>query len=154
MKEVITSALYGTKLKNRVSGVAMSVSNREFLYDNNLEFRNLIDDITKLFKLYKSYIHKNHKNDKSIDMKNGKIELYENDKKKKLSTIVSGFYFSLESKILIDVIYKNYKEDLSLMIHDGFIARKNIDTKELEELVFKETGFVVKYSKELIESGL
>ena len=40
------------------------------------------------------------------------------------------------------------------MIHDGFIARKNIDTKELEELVLKETGFVVKYSKELIESGL
>ena len=154
VKEVITSALYGSKLKNRVSGVAMSVSNREFLYDNNLEFRNLIDDITKLFKLYKSYIHKNHKNDKFIDMENGKIELYENDKKKKLSTIVSGFYFSLESKILIDVIYKNYKEDLSLMIHDGFIARKNIDTKELEELVLKETGFVVKYSKELIESGL
>ena len=154
VKQVITSALYGSKLKNRVSGVAMSVSNREFLYDNNLEFRNLIDDITKLFKLYKSYIDKNHKNDKFIDMENGKIELYENDKKKKLSTIVSGFYFSLESKILIDVIYKNYKEDLSLMIHDGFIARKNIDTKELEELVFKETGFVVKYSKELIESGL
>lgn len=154
VKEVITSALYDSKLKNKKSKVSMSVSNRKFLYENNLEFKNLIDDITELFKLYKSYIDKNRKNDKSIDMGNGKIELYENDKKKKLSTIVSGFYFSLESKILIDVIYKNYEEDLSLMIHDGFIARKDIDTKELEELVFKETGFIVKYSKELIESGL
>lgn len=154
VKQVITSALYDSKLKNEESGVSMSVSNRKFLYENNLEFKNLIDDITELFKLYKSYIDKNRKNDKSIDMGNGKIELYENDKKKKLSTIVSGFYFSLESKILIDVIYKNYEEDLSLMIHDGFIARKDIDTKELEELVLKETGFVVRYTKELIQSGL
>lgn len=154
VKEVITSVLYGSKLENIKSEVSMSVSNRKFLYDNNLEFKNLIDDITELFKLYKSYIDKNHKNDKFINMPNGKIELYENNKRKKLSTTVSGFYFSLESQILLDVIYKNYKEDLSLMIHDGFIARKDIDTKELEELVLKETGFVVKYSKELIKPDL
>jgi hypothetical protein len=154
VKEVITSALYGSKISNKKSKVAMSKSNRDFLYNNSLEFKNLIDNITELFKLYKSYIDKNHKNDRFINMPNGKIELYENNKRKKLSTTVSGFYFSLESQILLDVIYKNYKEDLSLMIHDGFIARKDIDTKELEELVLKETGFVVKYSKELIKPDL
>ena len=50
-----------------------------------------------------------------------------------------------------DVIYKKYKKDITLLIYDGFIARKNIDTKELEELVLKETGFVVRYTKELIQ---
>lgn len=53
----------------------------------------------------------------------------------------------MESQIL-KLIYDNYKEDISLLMHDGFIARIDIDTNILEKLVIDNLGYKVIYEKE------
>lgn len=151
VKEVITAALYGSDILNKKSNLKMTHYNRKYLYENYLEFRNLIDDVTKLFAYYKKYLQPFYKKGDFIQMPNGNIELYtfEDGKKTKkgLASVVSGFYFSMESQIL-KLIYDNYKEDISLLMHDGFIARIDIDTNILEKLVIDNLGYKVIYEKE------
>lgn len=157
IKKVITALLYGSDISNERSSLDMPAKDREYLRNNYLGFNKLILESEKLLDYLQLYIDKNFADEEVIKMPNGEIHLYEiinyKKQKKSIASIATSFYFSLEAQCL-DVIYKKYKKDITLLIYDGFIARKNIDTKELEELVLKETGFVVKYSKELIESGL
>ena len=132
----------------------MPFKDRKYLYNHNAEFKELIDESKKLVDYLELYIDKNFADEKIIKMPNGEINRYKSEEvKKAMPSIATSFYYSLEAQCL-DVIYKKYKKDITLLIYDGFIARKDIDTKELEELVFKETGFVVKYTKELIQSDL
>lgn len=138
----------------------MPFKDRKYLYNHNAEFKELIDESKKLVDYLELYIDKNFADEKIIKMPNGEINRYKIEEgkegkevKKAMPSIATSFYYSLEAQCL-DVIYKKYKKDITLLIYDGFIARKDIDTKELEELVFKETGFVVKYTKELIQSDL
>ncbi len=154
IKKAITATLYGSDILNKKSKSEMPFEDREYLYNHYAGFRKLIDESKKLVDYLELYIDKNFADEKIIKMPNGEINRYKSEEvKKAMPSIATSFYYSLEAQCL-DVIYKKYKKDITLLIYDGFIARKNIDTKELEELVFKETGFVVKYSKELIESGL
>ena len=135
----------------------MPFEDREHLYNHYAGFRKLIDESKKLVDYLELYIDKNFADEKIIKMPNGEINRYKREEgkevKKTMPSIATSFYYSLEAQCL-DVIYKKYKKDITLLIYDGFIARKNIDTKELEELVLKETGFVVRYTKELIQSDL
>lgn len=154
IKKVITATLYGSDILNKKSKSEMPFEDREHLYNHYTGFRKLIDESKKLVDYLELYIDKNFTDEKIIKMPNGEINRYKSEEvKKAMPSIATSFYYSLEAQCL-DVIYKKYKKDITLLIYDGFIARKNIDTKELEELVFKETGFVVKYTKELIQSGL
>ena len=157
IKKVITALLYGSDISNERSSLDMPAKDRKYLRNNYLGFNKLILESEKLLDYLQLYIDKNFADEEVIKMPNGEIHLYEiinyKKQKKSIASIATSLYFSLEAQCL-DVIYKKYKKDITLLIYDGFIARKNIDTKELEELVLKETGFVVKYSKELIESGL
>ncbi len=150
VKAFITAALYGSNILNKESKVEMRLLDRDYLYDNYEEFRNLIGDVKKLFKYYEEYLEPFFEKNHSIEMPNGNIELFEikDEKriKKKLASVVSGFYFSLETQIL-KLVYDNYKEHISLLIHDGFIARIDIDTDVLEKLVKDNLGYDVKYEK-------
>ena len=154
IKKAITATLYGSDILNKKSKSEMPFEDREYLYNHYAGFRKLIDESKKLVDYLELYIDKNFADEKIIKMPNGEINRYKSEEvKKAMPSIATSFYYSLEAQCL-DVIYKKYKKDITLLIYDGFIARKNIDTKELEELVLKETGFVVKYSKELIQSDL
>lgn len=163
IKKAITATLYGADILNKKSKSEMPFEDREHLYNHYAGFRKLIDESKKLVDYLELYIDKNFADEKIIKMPNGEINRYKIEEgkegkegkevKKAMPSIATSFYYSLEAQCL-DVIYKKYKKDITLLIYDGFIARKDIDTKELEELVFKETGFVVKYTKELIQSDL
>lgn len=157
IKKVITAALYGGNILYPESSLDMPYKDRKYLYNHHTEFKELIDESKKLVDYLELYINKYFADEKIIKMPNGEINRYKNEEgkevKKAMPSIATSFYYSLEAQCL-DVIYKKYKKDITLLIYDGFIARKNIDTKELEELVLKETGFVVRYTKELIQSGL
>lgn len=154
VKALITAALYGSNILNTRSKVEMRLKDREYLHDEYLEFRNLIEDVEKLFQYYEEYLKPFFKEQDFIEMQNGKIELFEIEdgkkRRKKIASIASEFYFSLESQIL-KLIYDNYKEHISLLMHDGFIARIDIDTNILEKLVYDNLGYYVKYEKEKLE---
>jgi hypothetical protein len=45
-------------------------------------------------------------------------------------------------------LIKKYQH--SLLLFDGFISNQDIDTAEMSELVKKELGFDIKFSKELL----
>ena len=60
------------------------------------------------------------------------------------STII---YYYHEKEIL-DIVFAKYKNDLILLIHDGFIIDKEIDTKELEEYIYSKLKLEMKYEKE------
>jgi hypothetical protein len=154
IKKVITAPLYGGNILNHESDLEMPFEDRKHLFEHYLGFTKLILESEKLLDYLQLYINKNFADEEVIKMPNGEIHLYEGVKQKKpIASVATSFYYSLEAQCL-DVIYKKYKKDITLLIYDGFIARKDIDTKELEELVLKETGFVVKYSKELIKPDL
>lgn len=158
VKEIFTALLYGSNIISSKSKVSMNFSNRKYLYDNFDEFRDLVEDVKQLFIYYKKYIKELKKESTKegfIEIEEDVfIEIKESDKdnnivNKKENSIISEIYFYLESKIL-KLVYENYKEDISLLIHDGFICRKNLEVKELENLVKEKLDFEVKYSKELL----
>ena len=135
----------------------MNYSNRKYLYDNFDEFRDLVEDVKLLFKYYKEYIEKLKKEsikEDFIEIEKGIfIETKKNDNgkivNKKENSIISEIYFYLESKIL-KLVYENYKEDISLLIHDGFICRKYLELEELQNLIKEKLGYEVKYSRDLL----
>ena len=92
-------------------------------------------------KLYNEYTNSHQIETKKND--NGKIV------NKKENSIISEIYFYLESKIL-KLVYENYKEDISLLIHDGFICRKYLELEELQNLIKEKLGYEVKYSRDLL----
>jgi hypothetical protein len=87
-------------------------------------------------------------------MPNGNIELFDKTedeklKQRNLKSVVTSIYFSLESQIL-ELMYQTYKEDILLLIHDGFIAKIDIETLELEKLVETNLGYKVRYDKDIL----
>ncbi|MCT7575435.1 hypothetical protein N5U00_08845 [Aliarcobacter butzleri] len=156
-KETFTALLYGSNVLSPKSKLSMSYSNRKYLYDNFDEFRDLVEDVKLLFKYYKEYIEKlkiESTKEDSIEIEKGifiETKKIDNGKivNKKENSIVSEIYFYLESKIL-KLVYENYKEDISLLIHDGFVCRKYLELEELQNLVKEKLGYEVKYSRDLL----
>lgn len=156
-KETFTALLYGSNVLSPKSKLSMNYSNRKYLYDNFDEFRDLVEDVKLLFKYYKEYIEKlkiESTKEDFIEIEKGIfIETKKNDNgkivNKKENSIISEIYFYLESKIL-KLVYENYKEDISLLIHDGFICRKYLELEELQNLIKEKLGYEVKYSRELL----
>ena len=156
-KETFTALLYGSNVLSPKSKLSMNYSNRKYLYDNFDEFRDLVEDVKLLFKYYKEYIEKlkiESTKEDFIEIEKGIfIETKKNDNgkivNKKENSIISEIYFYLESKIL-KLVYENYKEDISLLIHDGFICRKYLELEELQNLVKEKLGYEVKYSRDLL----
>ena len=156
-KETFTALLYGSNVLSPKSKLSMNYSNRKYLYDNFDEFRYLVEDVKLLFKYYKEYIEKLKKEsikEDFIEIEKGIfIETKKNDNgkivNKKENSIISEIYFYLESKIL-KLVYENYKEDISLLIHDGFVCRKYLELEELQNLVKEKLGYEVKYSRDLL----
>lgn len=154
IKQVITAMLYGSNIlyNGDKNSHKLGFEKRKYLYYNIDELKGLSLDLKKLFDDLEKHI-------KSLKVLNEKYEL-ENDvyidvyetieekkEKKKINSVVSEIYFYLESKILY-LMYKTYKEDISLLIHDGFICRKDIEVKELEKLVKDKLDYDVRYSKD------
>ena len=156
-KETFTALLYGSNVLSPKSKLSMNYSNRKYLYDNFDEFRDLVEDVKLLFKYYKEYIEKlkiESTKEDFIEIEKGIfIETKKNDNgkivNKKENSIISEIYFYLESKIL-KLVYENYKEDISLLIHDGFVCRKYLELEELQNLVKEKLGYEVKYSRDLL----
>ena len=156
-KETFTALLYGSNVLSPKSKLSMNYSNRKYLYDNFDEFRYLVEDVKLLFKYYKEYIEKlkiESTKEDFIEIEKGIfIETKKNDNgkivNKKENSIISEIYFYLESKIL-KLVYENYKEDISLLIHDGFVCRKYLELEELQNLIKEKLGYEVKYSRELL----
>lgn len=156
IKEVITACLYGGQITNSHSQIELPLIERELLLNEVDEFKNLTNDIADLFKYYKKYIQNEfiNKGKKIIKMPNGNIELFEKTedgklKQRNLKSVVTSIYFSLESQIL-ELMYNRYKDDILLLIHDGFIAKMNIEIVELENMVKKELGYEVRYEKDYL----
>ena len=106
---------------------------REFIkkYGKYLKEKNV-----KKGKDGKLYLHNSRGASKEVDLNNwnnAKAILFQ--------------YFGYESQIL-DCLIKKYQH--SLLLFDGFISRKDINTVEMSELVKKELGFDIKFSKELL----
>lgn len=154
VKQIITAMFYGSNLiySGEDDKYEIKYYKRKYLLENVDEFKGLYDDAKELFKYFKSYIN-------SLKVTNRKYELEEKvyidkyelikgkEEEKKINSIVCEIYFYLESKILL-LMYETYKEDISLLIHDGFICRKDIEVEELEKLVKEKFDYDVKYSKD------
>ncbi|WP_152059795.1 hypothetical protein [Aliarcobacter butzleri] len=149
VKSLITSIFYGSDIENLKSKVKISLPNREYLLENSVNFNNLYKDIKNLFAVYNEFIQNRYSNKDVIQMPNGIITLKEEDgKNKNNNKIVASIYFSLESQIL-DLIYENYKDSLTLLIHDGFISKDKLDVIELQQLVKDKLDYDVIY--EMVE---
>ena len=147
VKSLITAVFYGANIRNKQSDITMSYNDRIYLLDNSSDFYKLIENVEKLYKIYKDFIQKKYHHKDFIQMPNGIINLKDDENKNiSNSKIVSSIYFSLESQIL-DLIYEKYKDSLTLLIHDGFISKDELDVNELEKLVKDELGYDVKYEK-------
>lgn len=95
----------------------------------------MLDEAQKLFKGLNSYLCTNFKESDSINYNGYIINLVEvNGTKKSEASVLSYVYYYHEKEIL-DIVAK-YKDDLVLLLHDGFIIDREIDTKELEECIY------------------
>lgn len=155
VKETINASLYGADLYNRDSEIEMSFDDRTFLLDRYPGFFQLIEHIKNLNQYYRDYIKEQFKQKKEfIKVINDDIPLYEykdgKKNKRKTNEIQTSIYFSLESQVL-KVIYSKYKDSLSLMIHDGFISRVDIDINDLSKLIKDKLDFDVKYERGIIK---
>lgn len=111
--------------------VDLYVELREFIkkYGKYLKEKNV-----KKGKDGKLYLHNSRGASKEVDLNNwnnAKAILFQ--------------YFGYESQIL-DCLIKKYQH--SLLLFDGFISKEDINTAEMSELVKKELGFDIKFSKE------
>jgi hypothetical protein len=156
IKETITACLYGGDVTSSFSKIKLPRKERELLLNEVEEFKNLTNDIENLFKYYEKHIQHEfiNKGEKIIKMPNGNIELFDKTedeklKQRNLKSVVTSIYFSLESQIL-ELMYQTYKEDILLLIHDGFIAKIDIETLELEKLVETNLGYKVRYDKDIL----
>ena len=130
------SKLYGvSKIREIMEKVPLVVDLyvelREFIkkYGKYLKEKNV-----KKGKDGKLYLHNSRGASKEVDLNNwnnAKAILFQ--------------YFGYESQIL-DCLIKKYQH--SLLLFDGFISNQDIDTTEMSDLVKKELGFDIKFSKE------
>ena len=132
------SKLYGvSKIREIMEKVPLVVDLyvelREFIkkYGKYLKEKNV-----KKGKDGKLYLHNSRGASKEVDLNNwnnAKAILFQ--------------YFGYESQVL-DCLIKKYQH--SLLLFDGFISTQDINTAEMSELVKKELGFDIKFSKELL----
>ncbi|MDD2291625.1 MAG: hypothetical protein PHV52_05065 [Aliarcobacter sp.] len=150
VKELITALFYGATALNPRSELSLSLDKRKSLIENVPMFKELITETNILFNDLYGYYITNCKEDK-INLDGFLINIYKKDKKGRLvkkskASILSSVYFFYERTIL--EIVRNKYEDLTLMIHDGFIITHKIDKRELEIEIYNKLGFMVNYSEE------
>jgi hypothetical protein len=111
----------------------------------------LYSELSSFIKKFGKYLKEN----KVANTKNGKKALYNSRGVGKEVDLnkwnnpksLLFYYFGVESQIL-DCLIKKYQH--SLLLFDGFISKEDIDINEMSDLVKKELGFDIKFSKELL----
>lgn len=118
---------------------------------NNRYFKPLVRDIKMMFKIIGDYYKEHH------SVRVSKKWIIQNDKGREIvldkwdnGKVVAHVYQGVESIILDTCIdyYKSKHDDASyLLIHDGFYALHELDTDDLQQCIFNETGFRIDYKQ-------
>ena len=152
VKELINALFYGADIDNKYSTVALGYQERQALKENVTVFKDFLAETQQFSKGIYDYLLTNFKEDDKINYNGYIINLIEflpngTAKKKSVASVLSHIYYYHEKEIL-DIVFEKYKNDLILLLHDGFIIDKEIDTKELEESIYSKLKLKIKYEKE------
>jgi hypothetical protein len=139
IKEVITSMFAGARFDKSIAAkVNDPIKNKALA--NNQFICGLKKDITKMWKKIKLVIGVRYKRDKVT-------------RETKISSHTKWcVYFELERQVL-DVVreYLSESGNSCILEHDGWTTSKKVDQTELNELIAKQTGFVIKTSEVILE---
>lgn len=148
VKTLVNSLLNGGKLSSWANNKTFEDLNRDYTILKNLihnETLKLIrDDITSLWVILRDEFPVRY-----MTMANGR------QRRRALSSgDKSGYYRSLENQVG-DVIRRYLKKDKNkhLWIHDGWCCQRIVDDVELISEVRRQTGFVIKLSKEIFDNS-
>lgn len=112
------------------------------------EVYELVCDTMEIFNelsdYYKNITKKENNQYKFINTRHSELTLKRWDKGK----VISHLYNGIESQIL-DCIISKYEH--TLLLFDSFISTKDINLNELSKYVYKELGFSLTFSKELLK---
>lgn len=152
VKEFINALFYGADIDNKYSDVALGYQERQALKENVTVFKDFLVETQQLFNGIYNYLLTNFKEDDRINYNGYLINFIEflpdgTVKKKSEASVLSHIYYYHEKEIL-DIVFAKYKNDLILLIHDGFIIDKEIDAKELEVYIYSKLNLKMKYEKE------
>lgn len=152
VKEFINALFYGTNINNKYSNVALGYQERQALKENITVFRDFLAETQQFSNGIYDYLLTNFKEDDRINYNGYIIDFIEFSpngtvKKKSIASVLSHIYYYHEKEIL-DIVFAKYKNDLILLIHDGFIIDKEIDAKELEVYIYSKLNLKMKYEKE------
>jgi len=71
-------------------------------------------------------------------------------KRRKPAELFAHIVFGVEAQLL-RVVVDAYTDDVLLLMHDGFVSRRQLEVNDLEDLIRQRTGFSMKLDEDPIE---